>query len=223
MIWKLTKNPQLSKVTLHKALKRCILSLLSEKCLTEPQWSVSTALFAAPTHVDTFLYLPAVKSVEGRHSETTLANQVNADKQACLPPHWQICTHTFRFITAGGGFEAVANCPASWARPRRASSVLLFDAGWVINLDKSFSGSRLMCPQHQHTRKHAIHIYHNSSQRRAWGRPEHVNAEKIVSRCARGNLRLCDRTIGKVLPYKTETHQEQKQDAAAAEVSNSKF
>lgn len=106
-------------------------------------------------------------------------------------------THTLRFIPAGGGFEAVANCPASWARPRRASSVPLFDAGWVINLDKSFSGSRLMCPQHQHTCKHAIHIYHNSSQRRAWGRPERVNrvnAEKIVSRCARSNL--CDRTIG---------------------------
>lgn len=70
---------------------------------------------------------------------------------------------------------------------------------WVINSDKSFSNSLLMCPQHQHTHKHAIHIYYNSSHRRVWGRREcvnRVNVEKIVSRCARGNLRLFDRMRG---------------------------
>lgn len=76
-----------------------------------------------------------------------------------------------------------------------------------------------MCPQQQHTRKHAIHIYHNSSQRRVWGRRERVNrvnVGKIVSRCARGNLRSLKGRGGlyclqilletQVLPYNAETN-----------------
>lgn len=141
---------------------------------------VHSTLFAAPTHTDTFLYLPAVKSVVGHHREI---RWTQANGLVCHPADKYALTHrhTYLFIIAGGCFEAVTNCPASWAHPWRASSVLLFDADLVINSDKSVSSSLLMCTQHQHTRKHAIHIYHNWSQGWVWGRRQHVdgtNAEK---------------------------------------------
>lgn len=134
---------------------------------------VHSTLFAAPTR--TFLYLPAVKSVVGHHSEN---RWMQANGLVCHPADKYALTHrhTYLFIIAGGGFEAVTNCPASWAHPWRASSVLLFDADLVINSDKSVSSSLLMCTQHQHTRTHAIHIYHNWSQDRVWGRWPHVDS-----------------------------------------------
>lgn len=81
---------QRNKVTLHKSLRWRISSLLSRKWLTEPQWSVPTALCLLLQHTRTLFFICPCQKCRG----TTQRNQVNADKQACLPPGWQISSHT---------------------------------------------------------------------------------------------------------------------------------
>ena len=90
--------------------------------------------------------------------------------------HTQTHTHTLLIRAAGGSFEAVTNCPASREYPWRAFSVGLFDAGLVINSDKSFSSSLLMCSQHAHTHINTPSKSFLTDNRRVWGYKECVNS-----------------------------------------------
>lgn len=157
-----------------------------------------STLFAAPTHTDTFLYLPLSKVSWDNPAESVERRQTGLFATRLTNMQSHTCTHThlfFFFITAGGAFEAVTNCPASWAHPRRASSVPLFDAGLVINSGKSVSSSLLMCTQHQHTHKNAQStsiVIPALSLGTLRASPLRGGIE-IVSRCARGNQRRFDR------------------------------
>lgn len=80
---------------------------------------------------------------------------------ACTHTHTQ--AHTLFIAAAGGGFEAVTDCPAKLLLSTESLfslPALLFDATFVINSDKSSDSSLLMCARHVHTRKHTSYINH---------------------------------------------------------------
>lgn len=70
--------------------------------------------------------------------------------------------HTLFIPAAGGGFEAVTDCPAklplSTESPPRPFPVLLFDATFVINSDKSSDSSPSdVFSTRAHSQTHILH------------------------------------------------------------------
>lgn len=115
------------------------------------------------------LDLLAVEIVVEHRSETS-PHQASEPNLFCHPADKY--AHTFTHAragligAAGGGFEAVTNCPAKAEAIHGellffSSPVRSFDATFVINSDKSSGSSPLMCAQHiTRTHKHTSRIHH---------------------------------------------------------------